>query len=422
MRAVALLVVKDLRRKLRAPLGLTILLAFPLLFAGMIALVFGSGGDAAPRVRLLVENLDGDAFLSRLLVSSLTSAQMAEHFDVKVVGADGAARMERGEASALLRIPRGFTGDFVDGTPSGLELVRNPAEGILPEIAEQLARVLCDGLDGGSRLLRRPLEQLRPYLAGDRRISGDSIAELATTIQESLGDAWPFVAPPVITLEGAFSPEAKPSPGKVRGGGSSQIFLLVLPGVAVYALFLVADQGMRDLLTETAGGTLHRQLAGPVPPATLLLAKVLYTAVISLLALGVLALVGLLLAGAHADLFGFLALSMSLILAVTGAAAVVYGFARTERLGATVASLVYLFLGMAGGRFIPLQSLPASVRAVAPLSPFYWGTRRFQRLVAEGAGLRDILPHAAVLAGLGAILLTLGAAALGRAARRGITA
>jgi ABC-2 type transport system permease protein len=177
---------------------------------------------------------------------------------------------------------------------------------------------------------------------------------------------------------------------------------------------------MRDLLTEMSGGTLRRQLAGPIAPRTLLVAKALYTAVISSLALAVLAAVGALVGRGGADPLGFLVLSLSLILAVTGAAATVYGFARTERLGATVASLVYLFLGMAGGSFLPLESLPASVRALSPLSPFYWGTQGFRKLIADGAGLSGILPNVAVLAGLGLLLLALGAAALSRTARRGM--
>ena len=179
---------------------------------------------------------------------------------------------------------------------------------------------------------------------------------------------------------------------------------------------------MRDLLTENAGGTLRRQLAGPVAPRTLLVAKAVYTALLSSLALAVLAVVGLLVGRTAVNLAGFLALSLALILAVTGAAATVYGFARSERLGATVASLVYLLLGMGGGSFIPLDSLPPVVRAVAPFSPFFWGNQGFHRLIAEKSGLAGVLPNVAVLAALGLVLLSVGGFALGRAARRGITA
>jgi ABC-2 type transport system permease protein len=179
---------------------------------------------------------------------------------------------------------------------------------------------------------------------------------------------------------------------------------------------------MRDLLTESAGGTLKRQLAGPIDARTLLLGKAAFTAVISLLGMAVLSAIGALAGGAGADPAGFLLLSLSLILAVTGASATVYGFARTERQGATLASLIYLFLGFAGGSFLPLNSLPPSVRAFSPLSPFYWGTQGYRKLIVEGAGTAAILPNAAVLAGLGVVLLAIGSLALGRAVRRGAAA
>jgi len=115
MRRLLLLVSKDLKRKLRAPVGLIVLLAFPLVFAGMLALVFGSGGDAMPKVRLVVENRD-TGFAASALSSAFTSKQMAEHFDVRTVGkGEGAAVIEAGEASALLVIPEHLTQDVLDG-------------------------------------------------------------------------------------------------------------------------------------------------------------------------------------------------------------------------------------------------------------------------------------------------------------------
>ena len=126
MRRLLLLVSKDLKRKLRAPVGLVVLLAFPIVFAGMLALVFGSEGNNTPKVRLVVENRD-TGFAASALSSAFTSKQMAEHFDVRTVAkGEGAAVIEAGEASALLVVPEHFTQDVLDGKPVTLELVRNP--------------------------------------------------------------------------------------------------------------------------------------------------------------------------------------------------------------------------------------------------------------------------------------------------------
>lgn len=58
---------KDLRRRARAPLATVLLLLFPLIFAGLIALTFGGGG--VPRVRLLIEDRDG-GLLGRLATTA----------------------------------------------------------------------------------------------------------------------------------------------------------------------------------------------------------------------------------------------------------------------------------------------------------------------------------------------------------------
>jgi ABC-2 type transport system permease protein len=424
MPLIALLVAKDLRRRIRSPLGILVVLAFPLIFAGMIALAFGRQGTAVPKVRLLVENLDGDAFLSGSIVSALTSSQMAEYFDVKVVRAgEGAPLMEKGEASALLRIPEKFSKDLMDGKPAALSLVRNPAEAILPEIAVGTTRILAEVLDAGSRILRGPLDRIRPYIDdGSTVISDASVSAISVAVNHAVEGARTFVAPPAITLEGAFDTKTEDDTGKNAGGTAPQIFLLVLPGIAVYSLFLVGDLGMRDVLTEAAGGTLKRLLAGPIGTGTLVLGKAAFTAVLSLLALVVMSVVGILVGGGGASPAGFLVLSLAVILAVTGAASTVYGFARNERQGATLSSIVYLFLAFVGGVFIPLDALPPAARAVAPLSPFYWGAQGYRRLIQDGAGLADILTNVAVLAGLGVVLLAIGSRALGRSFRRGASA
>jgi ABC-2 type transport system permease protein len=415
MKLILQLAAKDIRRRVRSPLGILVLLAFPLLFAGMLALVFGGGDDASPKVRLLLEDRDGGV-VSRALGSAFTSQQLGELFEVRTVkSGEGESMMEQGEASALLILPEGMTRDVLAGTPVRLRLVRNPAEGILPEIAEQVIAVLVDVLDGGARTLRGPLDQLRPYLEdAEAAPSDEAISVISIAFKRVAEGAGEFVFPPAITLEGAFAETESEGPTRTR-----TLFVFILPGVAVYALFLVGDAAMRDILTEAQEGTLRRQLAGPVRPATLLIAKVVYTLLLSSVSLAILSLVGVFFVPGKINAAAFAAVSFSVVVAVAGASAAVYGFARSERLGSTVASVVYLVFAFAGGSFVPLQSLPGAVRAVAPLSPFYWGTTAYQSLLVRDAGLIEVLPNVAVLSGIGAVMLIVGAIALHRSLRRG---
>jgi ABC-2 type transport system permease protein len=444
-RRIGWLVAKDLRRRRRAPLGYLVVLSFPLVFAALLGLTFGGGG-AAPRLRLLVENHD-DGVGARFLVSALTAEEASEFLDVEVIDEEEAGGggelpeqavdelLETSGAAALLRIPAGFTAAVLDGEPTALTLVRNPAQGILPEAAEQLAGLLTEGLDAASRALRGPLEQLS-VMSGEPGAPAEAdLVAMTLAIRRTLVDAEGVLFPPVLTLDAPLLGEAletAAADGEEAEGGAEEeeddggptgmaaVFALVLPGVSVFALFLIGDLGMRDLLVEARLGTLTRQLAGPVGPGTLLAAKTLGTAVLASVSLGLMAVLGALLVGRAVDPAGFLALSFALLLAVTGAAATIYGSTGEERRGATVASVVYLVLAFAGGAFGGEGALPAAVRGVAPLSPFYWGARGFEKLLGSGAGLVEVLPHVAVLGALGAVLTVTGTLLLKRRVARGV--
>jgi ABC-2 type transport system permease protein len=425
MRLLVHLVVKDLKRKMRSPLGLIAVLCFPLLFAGMIALAFGHG-DSIPKVRMLVANED-DGLLANGVASVFTSQQAAKYFDGKTVtAAQGLALMEKGKASALLTIPKGFTKDVLDGKPVTLRLLRNPAEGILPEIAEQAAGALTDILDGARRVFDKPLADLRPFFEDDGKAPSDAdIIAISLAVKRGIEGMSDLVFPPAIILESEMlgNVTAKPQPTEKRKGDApSSIFLLVLPGVAVYGLFLVADQGMRDVMTERTLGTLRRQLAGPITPESIILGKAVYTAVLAGMAIVVIGGIGASLLTASVSIPAFLLLSGALVLAVTGTTAVIYGVARTERQASTLGNMIFLAMGFLGGGFIRVEGLPSAVRGIAPFTPLYWGTQGYRAMLENGAGVSGVATHIGVLALMGIVFLGIGAVALRRTARRGVSA
>jgi ABC-2 type transport system permease protein len=333
--------------------------------------------------------------------------------------------IERGAASALLRIPEGFSDDLLEGRPVALELVRNPAQSILPEIAEQTMTVLADALDSGSRVLREPLDRLAPLLRDpDYDPGATGVSQLSVAFYDAVDRASPWVMPPVVTLSVVqLGAEGDGDGGDTSGGSSSSstfsVFLFVFPGISVWALFMIADHAMRDILTEFTAGTLRRQLCGPLPPWMLVAGKTLYTAVVALLAWVVLGAVAAFTLQGAVDILGVALMSVAVLLASTGFGAVVYGVSRTAGRGATLSSIVLLATAFMGGAFIPLGSLPGALRAVAPVSPFYWSTTAFQALLSSAAGWREILPNAGILAGLGCGLLATGSLLLGRTVRGG---
>jgi len=182
---------------------------------------------------------------------------------------------------------------------------------------------------------------------------------------------------------------------------------------------MVGDLAMRDILAEAEAGTLRRQMQGPVGPATILTAKAGYAGSLALIGLLILAVVGWIALEEPIDPVAFIGLSFAVILAVTDTGAAIYGASGSQGVGASVSAVVYLFLAFAGGAFIELNALPGVVRAIAPVSPFYWGTEGYRAIIAEGTGVAGIVTHIGILSGLGVGLGLLGIALLGRRMARG---
>jgi ABC-2 type transport system permease protein len=419
MRRIGMMVRKDLLRQRRAPLAVLLTLAFPLLFSALIALTFGGSGDRMPKVQLLVEDRD-QSWLSGALLTATENEQFGEYFEVRAAGPDGRSQMEQGEASALWVIPRGFGADFLAGRPVRFELVLNPAQSILPEIAEQMLTVLVDLLSGASRVLREPLDQLQVLIDEDSPPGPEAITSISLAVYHTIEGVAEYVNPPVITLESIQLADETEADATAGPGGSDtgNIFLFVLPGVAVWSLFMLGDLAMRDLLTETTKGTLRRQLSGPMPPWQIIAAKALYAAALATIGLIVLSGIGLAVAPRPVDPAGFIMLSLAVVLAVTGFASVVYGGAPSERAGTTLSSVVLLILAFAGGAFIQTSQMPRAVQRISPFSPFYWGTEGYRELI-QGGGAVQVLTHTGVLAGIGVVLLTAGSLLLDHRVRRG---
>ena len=105
---------KDLRRLGRDPLALAISFGIPLVIVTLITLVFG-GGQSAPQGRLLVADEDG-TLLSQALTSAFSREPLSKMLVLETTGREeGRRRMDRGDASALLIVPKGFSPIFPDG-------------------------------------------------------------------------------------------------------------------------------------------------------------------------------------------------------------------------------------------------------------------------------------------------------------------
>src|SRR6185503_11092919 len=102
-------------------------LGIPLVIGGMLRLAFGGSGGSTPRASILVVDED-DSVLSHLLLQGLSGggADNLPFEAEEVSAAEGRARIDDGDASALLILPAGFGEALLKEEPCTLHLVKNP--------------------------------------------------------------------------------------------------------------------------------------------------------------------------------------------------------------------------------------------------------------------------------------------------------
>jgi ABC-2 type transport system permease protein len=409
LNAIRAIVARDFRRLRRAPLTVALLMAFPVAIAALIALAFGSGG--APPMDILVSSVD-DSFVLDLLDNVGGSPAVPTKI-ARVDSTEGRALLQKGRGNAMLHFPAGFFDDVLDGRETTLEVWKNSRQGILPQVVEEGAYILADGLTVASDLFGEPIREIRTFRDGaatQDRLDATSLA-MGGVFQR----ASPYLFPPAIGIANEATDESSggpPTPGR--------LFLFVLPGLVVMALLMITDQSMRDWIRESTSGTLALSLTAPTRIEALVLGKIGFTVLLGLSVLTVFTLLGAPLLGDPIALDAFAALSLAFCFAAGGFSSIVYGVAKTERQGGTIGSVVMLVMAFLGGSYVPLSALPDNIRALSPFTVNFWAVDGYTKILQDGAGLFDVASNLGVLAVLGAVFGVGGSVLLRRRVMGGL--
>ncbi|MDQ7005707.1 MAG: ABC transporter permease [Acidobacteriota bacterium] len=399
MRFAWITALKELRRRLRDPVTFLLWLAIPLLVCLLLGLAFGSRGGTAPgpRVHLLIADEDA-GFVSGLLVGAFSQEPLGALFRVeKVESPEGRRRLDRGAASALLIIPPGFGQALLERRPARLQLVKNPAQHILPEIAEQTLEILADGTFYLQEIFAGPLERIRSAQAvGGEDISDQEVAAVAIAVRRALHGAGRYLFPPA--LEVAVTRPVTGSTAQ-QDDRFTSIGALFLPGMIFMGLFFTAQSLSEEIWLERSQGTLARLAASPRSLLAVLGGK-LFAAfvVLGLLATGALVGGGL--------LFDLPASRMPLAAAwsALGAVALVAAltllqlYAPNARAGSLLSTLLGFPLLLAGGSFFPLEVMPPFLAAAGRLTPNGWALGRLVEILHGRQTPGGMLPAAGAVA------------------------
>jgi len=378
----------------RDPLALATSLGIPLVLVVIITLVF-SGGQATPQGRLLMADEDG-TFLSQALTAAFSREPLAKMILIETTDQDtGRRRVGRGDASALLIVPKGFQDAFFQSRPVQLRLVTNPAQQILPNIIQETLSMVVDGGFYFQRLGGLPLRAL----ASGLRPSDDMVAQASVAFSRLGRSLAKYVNPPLIGLELRVTAE------KVENQNVAGIFL---PAMLFMGLLFIGNAHALDIWKEQLWGTLRRLASTPASLAAFLGGRLISLALI----LCAVALVGV--AGmrwfAHVPVASvplatlWLVLSGSVFYLLLVVIAV---HASGQRAASVIGNLVVFPLALLGGSFFPFEMMPDWMASIGRFTPNGWAITEFKALVAGSAHTQDFMIGAAFMTVAGSLLFLL---------------
>ncbi|MGD0201668.1 MAG: ABC transporter permease [Bryobacteraceae bacterium] len=391
MRFVWISALKDLRRLRRDPFALVTWIGIPAAILAILYLVFGRG-TSSPQGRLLVADED-QTFLSRTLVSAFGQEPLGKMLVVeRVTLEEGRQRIDRGDGSAFLQIPKGFAEAFFQNRPFQLKLVTNPSQRILPGIIEETLSIVLEAGSYLQALFADPLQKMAQGPGpGAPAFSDQAITDIAVRTNRLIGGLGTYLNPPLIKLETKVIEEKQTAI-------QSNFAMAFFPGMLVLAVFFVAQGLAADVWKERSQGALRRLATTPRPLETLLAGK-LVAAMAVLLALGV---VGLLTARWLVKMPVHFFPLAALWIALSGAGlflllVILQVYASSERAGNVLGNLVMFPLIIVGGSFMPIEFMPESLAAVGRLTPNGWALAQLRAIMA---GSVEPLRLAAAFAGL----------------------
>jgi ABC-type Na+ efflux pump permease subunit len=401
MRFVWTVALKDLRRLRRDPSSILTWLAIPLMFVLLLRVIFG-GGEAKPQGRLLVVDEDASV-VSSLLTGAFGRGPMGEMVLVeKVALQEGRRRIDRGDASALLIVPKGMQDAFLANRPVHLQLITNPEQRILPKIIEETMAIT---VDSGFYLQQLAGDQLRAFAAPgpptDASVSASSIA-----INQTISRLRKYLDPPLIDLETSV----------VQQGRASGSFTdLYFRSTMFMALLFIARALADDIWEERARATLRRIAVAPVSLRGFLAGRVVFVALVFL----IVATTGLLamrfVGGARIANFP----GAALWLVFTGTAFFVVFlllamYSPGQRAADIIGNLVVFPLVLVGGSFFPFEVMPDWMAALGRLTPNGWAVTQFRDILTGAVNPKTLAIGAASMAAVAATFFLLAVRRLRR--------
>lgn len=397
---------KDFTRRWRSPVATVVLLIFPFMMSGMIGMISSGSSGGVPELTVFVLNHD-DGLIGGLLTQGPppTGDEVALRL-VEVTEEEGYARMEKGEASAMVILDEGFTDRALRGEAVEFRVLRNPAESIKPEMVEQGLMVLSTYIDVAVKVLGAELRDMLDMFDSDEVPTMLAVTQLSARIYERIDAGQEYIFPPVIQVKSVK--EGADEEGNVAAGPN--VFGYVLVMVAVMSVLFAAIRAVSEIYEERKTGMVRRVLSTPVSISLFVASKILFAVLFGVVVMGVLLVAGGLLGwfGAGVPILGVLLHTAALALAAAGLMVLVIGLVRTEKQAGILSWILVMAMSALGGSMMPAENMSASMQSMARFTLNYWAVEGYLDMIVRDVSPLAVLPVTASMALAGVLLCTAG--------------
>ncbi len=398
MRVTFIIAVHHLRRLVRRPGLVLLLVAVPVTLAVIEYGAFGGGVASGKLPPIKVLFLDEDAsFASRFVPQFFAGGTARDVFVTENVADREAAKraFRRSEAAALVVIPRGFQDGILAGRRAELVLYRNPIATIGPDIVEGVLGILEVV---GNRLYAEavaPLDRIRALQRAGRDPTSDDIAEISRGMYEAglRLDRLSMLEQNSVVVQ---RPNAAPETG-MGFKNRAEFFAMFFPGLAIFALFFLAQSLALGLLRDRVRGVERRITVTPASRLAVAAGGAAYMVSAVFASLLVLAAIGVVVFGItlrHPLTLALIGAGFALF--ASGLHLLVVSVAESDRGAGFVSTAVMLIFMMLGGTFIPADSFPAWLRIVSFRVPNGAAQQAFIEVLARGKTFTAVGPLLAV--------------------------
>ena len=176
-------------------------------------------------------------------------------------------------------------------------------------------------------------------------------------------------------------------------------------GWGIMFLMFTLTATSSSLFDERRSGVLMRLLTSPVSRTHILWNKYLFN-----LSLGIIQLLFMFLFGwvmfqvdIFSNFFNLLLIIIAASVACTALGMLIAAFSQTRQQANGLGTLLILSMSAIGGAWFPTSFMPSTIQFFSKLTVVYWSIEGFMEVLWRGAGFVAIIPHLAVLFGIGAI-------------------